>query len=96
MNSTLDTQPGIGVNLDKSLFIAGTLFGTHDEIVPVVDVDAIYSNIGVNPGSTHKKVLMHIFDGHAGMTETKSIKRLVKEFLNDDPLTGKTENQVNG
>jgi len=96
MNSTTDNQPGIGVNLSKTLMIAGTLLGTHDEIVPVNDVDTIYSNIGVNAGAGNKKVLVHIWDGHLGMTETKAIKRLVKQFLNDDPLTHGIENEVNG
>ncbi len=96
MNSTADTQPGIGVSLKQSLFIAGTLFGTNDEIVPVSDVDSIYSNINVTTGFGNKKILVHVWDGHLGMTETTTIKRTIKQFLNNDPLTENIENQVNG
>lgn len=93
MNLTTDIQPG-NVILSKTLMIAGTLLGTNDEIIPVNDVDAIWNKIGVKTGG--KKVLMHVWDGHLGMTETWAIKTAVKEFLNDDPLSGNIINQVNG
>ena len=95
MNLTTDVQPG-AVRLDKTLMIAGTLFGTHDEIVSVSDVDAIYSKINVTTGSQNRKVLMHVFDGHIGMPETRNIKTAVKQFLNDEPLTNTIQNQVSG
>ena len=94
INSTLDDSPGIGLSLDKTLMIAGTLLVTNDEIVPVNDVDTIYSNIGVNSGG--KKILMHIWDGHIGMTTTLKIKTVIKQFINDDPLSGNVIDEVKG
>jgi len=96
---TTDAQPGTGVSLDKSLIIGGISpfsISQTDNIVPISDIDHIYSNIAVNIGSQNKKNLVHVSGRHKGMTENRIIKTTVKEFLNEYPLTTSIKNEVTG
>ena len=81
-NSSLDQQPGIGVSITKAMLIYGTSdFDTtmdSDIIVPVSDVQAIYSNII----SANKKIDT-TSTTHIGQITDNQIKTKIKKRLNE-------------
>jgi hypothetical protein len=95
ITSSLDNQPG-NINIDKSLIVGGHLFGNSDGIVLITDINSIFNNINVNTGSQNKKVLIYLPTLHSAMRTAPSIKTTIKQFLNDEKMTHKIENQVNG
>jgi hypothetical protein len=88
-NSTVDTQPGLGLNLDNYMMLRG--YGTSDTndfVVTTEDATTIYNNINSSNKTYLKSAGSHTFPLNiASHSHTKETKSIVTKELNKNDLS---------